>query len=168
MKIASLRLLQKKILTGILVFSITFIVSCTGIDVFRSGYGFEGNTHPTPEYSNIGVIYKGGGVIHRNTVPGALGKQREGELRRGEACSWSAVWLLAGGDSSIKAAKQLGGIDYIHFIEYKQEATFGFLSHNFCTIIVGTKAPKSNPTSQTSSKDSTSLDLKSSKEKEDK
>jgi hypothetical protein len=139
------RLQDWKLLSAHAIFCISFFFSCTGINVFRSAYGFEGNTNPTPEYASLGVIYKGGGVIHRNTIPGALGKPREGELRRGEACSWSAIWLLAGGDSSIQAAKRDGEIDFIHFIEYKQEATFGFIHHNFCTVLVGTKA-QSKPT----------------------
>jgi len=136
---ASTRLQKWSLLSGYAIFCISFFFSCTGINVYRSTYGFEGNTNPTPEYTYLGPIYKGGFVIHRNTIPGALGKFREGELRRGEACSWSALWLLAGGDSSIQAAKRDGGIDFIHFIEYKQEATFAFIQHNFCTVLVGTK-----------------------------
>lgn len=78
-------------------------------------------------------------MLHRNTVAGALGKEREGQLYKGEACSWSVLWLIAGGDSSLMAAKNKAGIDFIHYSEYKQEAVFGFFFHSFCTILVGTK-----------------------------
>lgn len=133
--------LQKwKILSSCAIICSSFFFSCTGLNLYHSGYGFEGNTNPTPEYTTTAPLFKGGAVLHSHTIPGALGKAKEGELRRGEACAWSSLWLFAGGDASIQAAKQDGGIDYIHFIEYKQEATFIFFQHSFCTIIVGTKA----------------------------
>lgn len=113
---------------------------CTGTNIWSSNYKTSGTTNPTPDYTNPSIILRGGGVLHRNTVAGALGKEREGQLYKGEACSWSVLWLIAGGDSSLMAAKNKAGIDFIHYSEYKQEAVFGFFFHSFCTILVGTKA----------------------------
>lgn len=86
--------------------------------------------------------------MHRNTVPGGLGKHKGGQLLRGEACSWSALWLVSSGDASLHAAKKTAGIDYIHSVEYKQEATLGFFYHNFCTVIVGSKRADNPPKNQ--------------------
>ncbi len=114
--------------------------NCTGINVYQSFYGTEGITNPTPQYANPSIVLRGGGVIHRNAIAGAIGKDTPGELLKGEACSWSILYLVAGGNSSLSKAKENGGMDFIHFSEFKQEAIFGFIYHSFCTVVVGTKA----------------------------
>jgi hypothetical protein len=113
---------------------------CTGINIWSSNYKTSGTTNPTPDYANPTIVIRGGGVLHQNTIAGSLGREREGQLYKGEVCSWSILWLIAGGDSSLEAAKNKAGIDFIHYSEFKQEAIFGFFYHNFCTIVVGTKA----------------------------
>lgn len=125
----------------ILVFA---LCNCTGINVWSSNYKASGTTHPTPDYANPMVILRGGGVLHQNTVAGSLGKEQPGDLYRGEACSWSILWLVAGGDSSLSAAKDQAKIQYIHFTEFKQEAVFIFFLHNFCTVVVGSKEESIN------------------------
>jgi hypothetical protein len=124
----------------IIVFLLVGSYGCTGINLWSSYYKTSGTTNPTPDYANPTIILRGGGVLHRNTVAGALGKEKKGQLYKGEACSWSVLWIIAGGDSSLMAAKNKAGIDFIHYSEYKQEAVFGFFFHSFCTILVGTKA----------------------------
>jgi hypothetical protein len=114
-------------------------LNCTGWNVFRWGLGSSSHTSPTPEYVKPNSILKGGLVLHSNAIPGGIGKRTEGQLYKGKACSWSAMWLLAGGDSSLDKAKKNARIDFIHSVEYKHEATLGFFHHNFCTIVVGTR-----------------------------
>lgn len=117
-------------------------IQCTGWNLFRWATGAGSHTSPTPEYSSPNAILKGGLIIHRNTISGGVGQIREGKLYRGEACSWSALWLVAGGDSGLREAKKNAGIDFIHSVEYKQESTLGFFYHQFCTIVVGMKDPE--------------------------
>ncbi|WCL47760.1 TRL domain-containing protein [Leptospira sp. GIMC2001] len=115
------------------------VTSCTGINLMNGVYRTSNVTHPTPDYSTPAVLLKGGGIIHNERIAGGIGNLTEGELRRGEACSWTILWLVAGGNSSLAQAKKNAGIDFIHFAEYKQEAILGFFFHNFCSIVVGTK-----------------------------
>lgn len=125
-----------KILLQIL--SVCFMLAlahCTGINL-GTLYGVR-NTNPTPEYANFyGTIFSGGGLIHKNTVPGGTGLNAQNTLK-GEGCSFSLFYLFSLGDSSIRTVTRKAGIKKIGFIEYEHLAVAGFIYHGFCTKIYG-------------------------------
>lgn len=112
-----------------------FLVKCSGINL-GTLYGIR-NTNPTPDYANIyGLQYTGGGVFHKNSVPGALGFNAESKTY-GKGCSLSLLYLFSFGDSSIGGIKKEFSITKIEHIEYEQLAVLGFIFHSFCTKIYG-------------------------------
>jgi hypothetical protein len=123
----------------LLFFSASQMVGCTGINLTSWALGHSSHPNPTPEYLGPGGLLRGGLVLHRNSIPGGVGVSGEGKLYKGEACSYSILWLYSGGDSSISQARQNARIRRIHYVEYRQEATMGFFYHNFCTIVVGSR-----------------------------
>lgn len=115
---------------------------CTGMNLISWVSGHTGHPSPTPSYVGPAVVLKGGMVFHENTIAGGLGNvgnPAKGIFYKGEACSHSVLWLISWGDSSIAKAMENAQIQKIHYVEYRQEATLGFVNHNFCTIVVGTR-----------------------------
>jgi hypothetical protein len=120
------------------------LVSCTGLNILSDQYGSSITGNPTPEYASPAMIRKGGLLYHRNTVPGGIGLHTEGNLVEGEGCVSSYLWMVSQGDASLRTIKKTFEIDAIHSVEYRHEASLGFIFHSFCTKVIGTKVQK-NP-----------------------
>lgn len=107
--------------------------ACTGHSILGK---FTANTHPVPAYNDPYFYFlPGGAVYHRNRVPGQL-LDAPAE-RSGRACSYSVLYMMAWGDSSLAAAMDAGGIARVHSVEHEIEAVFGFIYHSHCTIVHG-------------------------------
>jgi len=109
--------------------------NCTGINP-ATHLGVS-NTNPAQEYGMIGVYGRRGLFYHNDTVPGQLGNASP--VTSGQSCSYSILWLIAIGDSSIESAKQDGGISKVALVEFLENAIGGFLFHKVCTIVRGEK-----------------------------
>lgn len=122
--------MRKIVFAALVAFGLT---GCTG---FNYGLGMAtAHTTPTPAYANGAVFNLGGGILHRNSVPGPLGNASA--KLTGRACSQSLFWLAAWGDSSIETAKANGNIKKVAAITYEQTAILGFVFHRFCTTVAG-------------------------------
>ncbi len=110
------------------------ICSCTGVHIAPHA-GFA-NTNPAQEYGTIGVLYRGGGLIHKARVAGGIGQNAEPK-KEGRACSHAVLWLVAWGDSSVDAARIDGKIQKIAYVEYDIQALMGYFYHRFCTLVHG-------------------------------
>lgn len=131
---------KNKIHLAFLVFLITLInlTQCTGLNSVTSVNSYGAVTNPTPRYANINYMYIGGGIYHRNTVPGSIGNNTEGNIKA-EGCSHSVLFLFSWGNSGIENAKKSAGITKVSSIEYEQFAILGAVYHRFCTIVLGSK-----------------------------
>lgn len=109
---------------------------CTGLNVATHVYGFP-NTNPAREYTNyLNVVYRGGGVMHYNTVAGQItGASIE---KTGKSCSNSVLWLVAWGDSSIEGAKAAAGVTKVGSVDHQILGILGFVYHRHCTVVSGT------------------------------
>lgn len=117
------------------------LFSCTGINVGRI-YPVGANTNPAQDYAYAYTpIYRGGAIYHSNTVPGQLGYNYQNADLNGKACSYSILWLVSFGDSTLKTAKQKGQITRIKSVEHEVMAILGFVFHRHCTIVTGSNEP---------------------------
>lgn len=136
--------MRKFFLIFLTFISITFI-NCTGANVMTGNIG--PNTNPTPEYSSIFNFIKGGGFYHRHTQSGSIGFNAE-PLLTSSSCSYTVLYLIAFGDSSILTSKG-SEINKIAYIEYEQFAILGSLFHRFCAKVTGSaNSPESPAKSQ--------------------
>ncbi|HMW04558.1 MAG TPA: TRL-like family protein [Leptospiraceae bacterium] len=94
------------------------------------------NTNPMPEYNNFYYLtFKGGWLFHFVKAPGSIGNA-ESKLV-GKQCSYSMLYLIAVGDSSIESAVKDGKITKIATVSYEQLGILSFVYHRFCTIVTG-------------------------------
>ncbi|MGB9716188.1 MAG: TRL-like family protein [Thermodesulfovibrionales bacterium] len=79
-------------------------------------------------YVPVGILYTGG----------KMGVQaNSGEApKTGKACMTSILGLVAGGDASIEAAKDEGGIKEVEVIDYEVTNILGIYGQ-YCTIVRG-------------------------------
>ncbi|MCE9500029.1 MAG: TRL-like family protein [Leptospira sp.] len=140
-----------KVNTWLLAFGLisAFIIfqNCTGGNIGSSYFGLQ-NTNPTREYNQGGAVismYRNGLFFHYNTVPGQIGSNAGSELR-GESCSYSVLWLVSWGDSTIESAKKTSKISSVNSVEFSQLGILaGTIYHRFCTIVTGSAATDSAP-----------------------
>lgn len=126
---------MQKILILLFILLAMSLVSCTGYN-FAVEYNSGPNTNPARDYAVAEkMVGKGGGIYHINTVDGQLGNAVG--TTSGKACSHSALYLVAWGDSSFETAKKNAGITKIATAEYEQMGILGFVYHRFCTVITG-------------------------------
>ena len=108
--------------------------NCSGIQYF-SIYSNTANTNPAQDYGRPSIAFKGGVVSHTEKVVGQIGNAKI--EKSAQSCSYSPLWLLALGDSSIQTARKKGNIQKIALVEYEIYAYFGFFYTSFCTIVSG-------------------------------
>ncbi|MCB1179501.1 MAG: TRL-like family protein [Leptospiraceae bacterium] len=109
-------------------------VGCTGLNVL---YPIFPNTNPAKEYAHPTTMLRGGAFYHVNSVVGAIGNKVDGSLVTGTSCSMAILFIYAGGDSSIEAAKKDKNIQKVARVEYEEKAILGSVYHTFCTKVTG-------------------------------
>ena len=121
-------------ITFLLCVAAASMSGCTGFNIMTTLYNFP-NTNPAREYANPYVGYRGGGIIHMNTVAGqTTGAPIE---KTGRGCSHSVLWLVGWGDSSIESAKTAGQIKKVGAVDHEVFAVLGFVYHRHCTVVSG-------------------------------
>lgn len=118
----------------LLFFFATILNGCSGIQYF-SILSNTANTNPAQDYGRPSIAFKGGVVSHTEKVVGQIGNAKI--EKSAQSCSYSILWLLALGDSSIQTARKKGEITKIALVEYEIFAYFGFIYNSFCTIVSG-------------------------------
>jgi TRL-like protein family len=121
-----------RIISVILLFMFS---SCTGINLRSWPYPLSPNTHPIESYSEGGVLLKGGVFYHTSSSVKYSGSAKLN--KRGTACSYSFLYLVAFGSSRIYDAKVDGAVSWIGMIEAEVLAILGGAYHRHCTIVVG-------------------------------
>ena len=116
-----------------LLFFATILNGCSGIQYFSLSN--TANTNPAQDYGRPSIAFKGGVVSHTEKVVGQIGNAKI--EKSAQSCSYSILWLLALGDSSIQTARKKGEITKIALVEYEIYAYFGFIYNSFCTIVSG-------------------------------
>ena len=109
-----------------------FLFSCTGLNL---RVPITTNTHPIPEYATIYSFFKGGLFFHRASLVRQVANANS--EREGASCSYSILYLVGYGDSSIHSAKIDGGVSRIGHIEERITAILGSVYHSHCTIVRG-------------------------------
>ena len=116
-----------------LFFFAMILNDCSGIQYFSLSN--TANTNPAQDYGRPSIAFKGGVVSHTEKVVGQIGNAKI--EKSAQSCSYSLLWLLALGDSSIQTARKKGNIQKIALVEYEIYAYFGFFYTSFCTIVSG-------------------------------
>jgi hypothetical protein len=124
---------MKKMRILLLFFFATILNNCSGIQYFTISN--TANTNPAQDYGRPSIAFKGGVVSHTEKVVGQIGNAKI--EKSAQSCSYSLLWLLALGDSSIQTARKKGNIQKIALVEYEIYAYFGFFYTSFCTIVSG-------------------------------
>lgn len=79
-------------------------------------------------YIPVGILYTGGKMgVQANSGDAP---------KTGKACMTSVLGLVAGGDASIEAAKDAGGIKEVEVIDYEVTNVLGIYGQ-YCTIVKG-------------------------------
>lgn len=124
-----------------LLIALPGLLSCTGINIGRL-YPATANTNPAQDYAYMYTpVYRGGAIYHGNTVPGQLGYNYNKANLTGKACSYSILWLVSFGDSTIKSAKEDGRITRVRSVDHEVLGILGFVFHRHCTIVTGSEEP---------------------------
>lgn len=82
-------------------------------------------------FTRLGVA-----VIKIDKEAGALNFHKGDSLKRGEACAYNILGLVAYGDSSIDKAKKDGNMKKISYVDYDIKNFFSFFG-SVCTIAHG-------------------------------
>jgi hypothetical protein len=127
----------KKAIVSFFFLAIINLVNCTGVNIINSVI-FTPSTHPIDGHDSLGkFLYNGGFLYYKGNFPGQRSKDLVIDIKKGEACVSSYLYLYATGDSSIQSAKKNANIKNIYQVQYSVLAYGSFLYHKQCTIVYG-------------------------------
>ncbi len=75
-------------------------------------------------------------VIWGDVATGESGSPEPGELKEGKACAESILGLLARGDASVRAAKDIGNISEVTSVDHSARNFLNIVGE-WCTIVRG-------------------------------
>ncbi|MCC5815786.1 MAG: TRL-like family protein [Leptospira sp.] len=121
---------------AIVSLSLLLVANCTGANL-RPYVGIGSSTHPVQQYEYPYAIGNKGGLVYHNYLVEGRPSEGVGNSKTGEACSYSVLWMVSFGDSSIIAAKSQANIQKISNLSHEISGILGYIFHSHCTIIKG-------------------------------